>query len=68
MWKSEDNCTFFECVRKAAAVHVSSYKKSCPPVAPNCPRHKVMVRDCCSYCEQNESTDQLDGTDGTLYI
>lgn len=69
MWKSDDNCTFFECVLRPEGVRVSSYKKSCPPVTAGCPRHKIMVRECCSYCEQDEATDRADdgnnGRNGT---
>lgn len=51
MWKSEDGCTFFECVsRPSLSTVVSSYKKSCPSLPVNCQRHNIVVRDCCEYC------------------
>lgn len=55
MWKSEDGCTFFECVSKpSVGTRVSSYKKSCPPL-PACQRHNIIIRDCCEYCSDDRS-------------
>lgn len=47
MWKSSDQCTFFEC---SATADITSYRKSCP-IVQNCPTHRLTIKDCCTYCE-----------------
>lgn len=47
MWKSDDECTFYEC---SSTAEITSYKKSCPQVQ-NCPSHRLTIKDCCTYCE-----------------
>ena len=56
MWKSEDSCTFFECIETAKGVKPSSYKKFCPPIDRNCAKSKIIVKDCCEYCEDDSNT------------
>lgn len=51
MWKSEDQCKFYECT---ASAEVTSYKKACPTVT-NCPASRRIMKDCCEYCDLNES-------------
>lgn len=54
MWKSEDQCTFYECAESRSgdgivSAQITSYQKSCPPIN-NCPANRVLMRDCCPYC------------------
>lgn len=66
MWKSNDGCTFSECVRKGDSVSVSSFKKTCPELK-NCPKGKVFVKDCCSYCESGKQAADNDGMNNLDY-
>lgn len=59
MWKSEDECTFYECSKEhldgdVIGAKMTSYKKSCPSVG-NCPSKQIKVRDCCEYCAPESS-------------
>ncbi len=56
MWKSKDGCTFSECVWKGDSVSVLSYKKTCPAVE-NCPKEKIFLKDCCSYCKSGKQAE-----------
>lgn len=53
MWKSKDGCSFSECIKKGESVAVSSYKKACPELS-NCPKEKIYIKDCCSYCKSEK--------------
>lgn len=68
MWKSEDSCTFFECVSKKSGVKISSYRKSCPALQTNCPKHRRVVRDCCTYCSDDTNTTKRQQTDEKDFI
>lgn len=65
VWRSEDNCLFYECAEildeENVGVKVSSYKKACPELE-NCPPDQVVVRDCCPTCESIQmEANEVDG-------
>lgn len=59
MWKSKDQCRFFECASNHVGdgiveAKVVSYQKSCPKID-NCPTNQIYIKDCCSYCQMNDT-------------
>lgn len=66
MWKSEDNCTFYECGKSRSgpdddyivSAKINKYKKSCPPLA-ECPSSRILTKDCCKVCDtRSPATDR----------
>lgn len=58
MWKSDDNCSFYECSANridddVEEAKINSFKKSCPAVK-NCPSDRMVIKDCCPYCQLDE--------------
>lgn len=57
MWKSDDNCTYYECTKTVqkneddyvTSAKINKYKKSCPPLG-ECPSNRVTIKDCCQTC------------------
>lgn len=69
MWKSVDECTFYECSKEqleddVVGAKMTSYKKSCPSVG-NCPLNRIKTRNCCEYCESEvlAETEKGDSSD-----
>lgn len=58
MWKSNDNCTFYECGKSRSGTEddyvisakINKYQKACPPMEECQPSH-VVVKDCCKVCD-----------------
>lgn len=58
MWKSDDNCTFYECSESikgspgdsVTSAQINKYKKACPPLG-ECPSNRVTMKGCCQTCQ-----------------
>lgn len=56
MWKTADGCTFNECVRTGDdSIAITSYRKTCAPLAEPCPRSRLVQHDCCPACSAASS-------------
>lgn len=61
MWKSDDNCTFFECSKTRTGTEndfiisakINKYRKTCAPLG-DCPKNRVIIKDCCEICRALE--------------
>ncbi|XP_055302470.1 uncharacterized protein LOC129568512 isoform X2 [Sitodiplosis mosellana] len=66
VWRSEDNCLFYECAETfegdIVGTKVSSYKKACPKLE-NCPTNQVFSKGCCAFCKSNSSTENEETDD-----
>lgn len=60
MWKSEDQCTFYECAKNQiddgiVTAQITSYKKSCAAIN-NCPSNRLTIKDCCYFCQMESKS------------
>lgn len=77
MWKSDDNCTFYECSKSRSgneddyviSAKINKYKKTCPPLG-ECPTNRIVIKDCCQTCQldpkpanENQMSDFVHSTD-----
>lgn len=59
-WKSDDNCTIFECsITESGFYQISSFQKSCPAFSENCPKENQYVSGCCLYCNETLSKEKF---------
>lgn len=58
LWKSDDNCTFFECSESikgssgdyVTSAQINKYSKACPPLG-ECPSNRITTKNCCQTCQ-----------------
>lgn len=60
-WKSEDNCTIYECsITESGFYQISSFQKSCPVLAGNCPKEYQYMSGCCLFCNETARKEKLE--------
>lgn len=52
-WKSDDNCTLYECAERDGLLEISSFRKSCPTLG-NCEPESIYTKDCCQFCNETK--------------
>lgn len=58
-WKSEDNCTIYECsITESGLYQISSFQKSCPTIE-NCSNENRYMKNCCEYCKESTKKEKL---------